>query len=48
MTESQHIEWKTSWRDEYLKWICGLVNVLGGVLEIGRSDQGEVFGPKDA
>jgi hypothetical protein len=23
--ESQNIEWKESWRDEYLKWICGLV-----------------------
>lgn len=23
MTEHQHIEWKSSWRDEYLKWICG-------------------------
>jgi ATP-dependent DNA helicase RecG len=22
--ESQNIEWKESWRDEYLKWICGL------------------------
>ncbi len=23
MKESQNIEWKESWRDEYLKWICG-------------------------
>lgn len=23
MAESQNIEWKESWRDEYLKWICG-------------------------
>ncbi len=22
MSESQNIEWKESWRDEYLKWIC--------------------------
>jgi hypothetical protein len=22
MNEHQHIEWKTTWRDEYLKWIC--------------------------
>lgn len=22
MTESQNIEWKESWRDEYLKWYC--------------------------
>ena len=23
MSESQNIEYKQSWRDEYLKWICG-------------------------
>lgn len=23
MIENQNIEWKESWRDEYLKWICG-------------------------
>jgi len=26
MPEQQNIEWKTSWRDEYLKWICGFAN----------------------
>jgi len=20
--ENQHVEWKESWRDDYLKWIC--------------------------
>lgn len=24
-TESQNIEFKESWRDEYQKWICGFV-----------------------
>ena len=24
--ESQLIEYKVSWRDEYLKWICGFAN----------------------
>ena len=24
--ESQNIEFKESWRDEYLKWICGFAN----------------------
>lgn len=33
--ENQSIEWKESWRDEYLKWICGFANAQGGVLEIG-------------
>lgn len=26
MAESQNIEYKESWRDEYLKWVCGLAN----------------------
>lgn len=27
--ESQSIEWKESWQDEYLKWICGYANAQG-------------------
>jgi ATP-dependent DNA helicase RecG len=42
MIENQNIEWKASWRDEYLKWICGFANAQGGVLEIGKNDRGEV------
>jgi len=48
MNESQHMEWKESWRDEYLKWICGFANADGGVLIIGRNDAGEVVGISDA
>ena len=33
MNEDQNIEWKRSWRDEYLKWICGFANAQGGVLD---------------
>ena len=47
MNENQNIEWKRSWRDEYLKWICGFANAQGGVLEIGRNDQGKVVGVKN-
>ena len=47
MRESQVVEWKESWRDEYLKWICGFANAQGGVLEIGRNDRGESVGVKD-
>jgi len=25
-SESQNIEFKTSWKDEYLKWICGFAD----------------------
>ena len=42
--ESQQVEWKESWRDEYLKWICGFANAQGGALHIGRNDKGEVVG----
>ena len=34
MTESQNIEWKESWRDDYLKWICGFANAQGGRIYI--------------
>ena len=47
MKEAQNREWKSSWRDEYLKWICGFANAQGGVLEIGRNDDGRVVGVKD-
>ena len=47
MTESQHVEWKESWRDEYLRWLCGFANAQGGVLEVGRNDRGEVVGVRD-
>jgi ATP-dependent DNA helicase RecG len=48
MKENQHIEWKESWRDEYLKWICGFANAEGGVLVIGRNDKGKVTGLTNA
>jgi ATP-dependent DNA helicase RecG len=46
--ESQNTEWKESWRDEYLKWICGFANAQGGVLFIGKNDKGLVTGISDA
>ncbi|MGB4585834.1 MAG: ATP-binding protein [Rectinemataceae bacterium] len=48
MKEDQNIEWKESWRDEYLKWICGFANAQGGTLIIGRDDKGNVTGIEDA
>ena len=48
MNESQNIEYKQSWRDEYLKWICGFANAQGGVLEIGRDNRGRPVGLADA
>ena len=46
--ESQNIEWKESWRDEYIKWICGFANAQGGKIYIGKNDQGTVTGISDA
>ena len=47
MSESQNIEYKESWRDEYLKWICGFANAQGGTIFIGIDDSGNVVGVKD-
>ena len=47
MGETQNLEWKSSWRDEYLKWICGFANAHGGVLVIGKNDRGEIVGVKN-
>ena len=44
MKENQNIEWKESWRDEYIKWICGFANAAGGTLVIGKNDEGVVTG----
>ncbi len=48
MKESQRIEWKETWRDEYLRWICGFANAEGGILIIGKNDKGEFVGLTDA
>ena len=37
-SEDQNIEYKQSWRDEYLKWICGFANADGGRMLIGVAD----------
>lgn len=47
MAESQNIEYKESWRDEYLKWVCGFANAQGGTIYIGVDDNGKVIGVKD-
>lgn len=48
MTEHQCVEWKQSWRDEYLRWVSAFANAEGGVLVIGKNDQGQVVGLGDA
>ncbi|MBR4197159.1 MAG: putative DNA binding domain-containing protein [Bacteroidales bacterium] len=46
--ESQKIEYKQTWKDEYFKWICGFANAQGGTLYIGVDDNGAVCGVKNA
>jgi len=48
MTETQNIEYKSSWRDEYLKWICGFANANGGSIFIGKDDTGNVVGVENS
>ena len=36
--ENQNVEYKESWHDKYLEWICGYANAKGGTLYIGIED----------
>lgn len=47
MPEHQTLEWKESWHDEFLEWICGYANAYGGTLYIGKNDNGDVVGLSD-
>jgi ATP-dependent DNA helicase RecG len=47
MPEHQNIEYKQSWHDDYLKWVCGFANAQGGVIFIGKDDNGNVVGISD-
>jgi hypothetical protein len=47
MPEQQNIEYKQSWHDDYLKWVCGFANAQGGIIFIGKDDNGKVVGISD-
>jgi len=47
MFEKQNVEYKSSWHDDYLKWICGFANAQGGQIYIGKDDKGNVVGIDD-
>lgn len=47
-SESQNVEYKRSWCDEYLRWICGFANAHGGPLLIGVDDTGTAVGVDNA
>ncbi len=44
MPEQQNIEYKSSWHDKYLEWVCGFANAQGGEIYIGKEDSGKVTG----
>lgn len=49
MTPETHlVEWKESWRDDYLRWLCGFASADRGMLVIGRNDKGVPVGVPDA
>jgi len=45
--ESQTTEFKSNWRDGYLKTICAFANTNGGKIFIGVSDDGNILGVKN-
>ena len=47
MPEQQNIEYKSSWHEDYLKWICGFANAQGGRIYIGKDDTGKTVGVED-
>ena len=47
MPEQHNIEYKASWKDEYIKWICAFANAQGGKLFAGINDSGDVIGLND-
>ncbi len=47
MPEQQNIEFKQSWHDDYLKWVCGFANAQGGLIFIGKDDNGNVVDVAD-
>lgn len=48
LPESQNVEYKTIWKDEYLEWICGFANAQGGSIFVGENDGGNVVGVSNA
>ena len=47
MPENHNTEYKQSWHEDYLKWICGFANAQGGTIFIGKDDNGVVTGLPD-
>ena len=48
MSETANIEYKIEWKDDFLKVICAFANTSGGILYIGKNDDGEPIGVKNS
>lgn len=48
MPETQNIEYKSSWHDDYLDSICGFANAQGGKIYIGIDDKGNIVGVENS
>ena len=46
--ETHNIEFKSNWRNEYLKVISAFANMDGGILFIGLDDKGNPVGVESA
>lgn len=44
LKETSNVEFKESWKDDYLKQVCSFANAQGGVLYIGIADDGSIVG----
>ena len=42
--ECQNVEYKESWHDKYLAWICRFANAQGAVMYFGVNDEHEIIG----
>ncbi len=47
-SESHNVEYKRSWHDEYLRWVCGFANAKGGTIWIGIDDDRSIVGVANA
>ena len=36
VSESHNTEFKSTWHDDYLKWVCGFANAIGGTIYISK------------
>jgi len=46
MPEQQNTEYKSSWHEEYLDWICGIANAQGSKIYVGKDNIKLLLGTK--